>query len=240
MAKKAFKAAVSTGIRSFVVTLVIAGAVAMSGLPEHVFAALAPKPDTPVPLAAAHPRPAPKPAAPTPMAAQQPAAAPAEAAPAQAAEPAQPAYVIKSAMTIDKPLRHGDWYWNDEGVPEGEMLVTVDLKAQTLSVFRAGYEIGVAVILYGANDKPSPLGTFPITQKKRDHISNLYDAPMPYMLRLTNDGVAIHGSDVKWGYATHGCIGVPTAFAAKLFDQVKLGDRVVVTNGKMLSVGATA
>lgn len=235
MAKKAFKAAVSTGIRSFVVTLVIAGAVAMSGLPEHVFAALAPKPDTPVPLAASHP--APKPAAPAPMAAQQPAAA---AAPAEPAEAAQPAYVIKSAMTIDKPLRHGDWYWNDEGVPEGEMLVTVDLKAQTLSVFRAGYEIGVAVILYGADDKPSPLGTYPITQKKRDHISNLYDAPMPYMLRLTNDGVAIHGSDVKWGYATHGCIGVPTPFAAKLFDQVKLGDRVVVTNGKMLSVGATA
>ncbi len=40
---------------------------------------------------------------------------------------------------------------------------------------------------------------------------------MPYMLRLTNDGVAIHGSNVRQGYATHGCIGVPTDFAKLLF-----------------------
>jgi lipoprotein-anchoring transpeptidase ErfK/SrfK len=78
------------------------------------------------------------------------------------------------------------------------------------------------------------VGAFPITQKDADHVSNLYDAPMPYMLRLTNDGVAIHGSNVKWGNATHGCIGVPTAFARKLFSAVKLGDLVIITNGKML------
>ncbi len=40
---------------------------------------------------------------------------------------------------------------------------------------------------------------------------------MPYMLRLTGDGVAIHDSKVEWGYATHGCIGVPVAFAKALF-----------------------
>ena len=44
----------------------------------------------------------------------------------------------------------------------------------------------------------------------------------------------IHGSDVKWGSATHGCIGVPTAFARKLFAAVKLGDLVIITQGKML------
>ena len=39
---------------------------------------------------------------------------------------------------------------------------------------------------------PTPTGVFPITEKKRHHVSNLYDAPMPYMLRLTDDGIAIH------------------------------------------------
>jgi hypothetical protein len=147
------------------------------------------------------------------------------------------ALTVKRVLQIDGPFRHGDFVWNEDGAPAtGPIIITVDLRAQTLSVFRAGYEIGAAVILYGATDKPSPLGAFPITQKDADHVSNLYDAPMPYMLRLTSDGVAIHGSDVKWGNATHGCIGVPVPFAQKLFGVTKLGDVVVITNGKRLDV----
>lgn len=157
---------------------------------------------------------------------------------AAATSPEQIGYAIKSVMTIDGPLGHGNYYWDESRAPAaGPMLITVDLEAQTLSVFRDGHEIGVAVILYGTPEKPTPLGAFPITQKDADHVSNLYDAPMPYMLRLTGDGVAIHGSDVEWGYGTRGCIGVPTAFAEKLFDQVKLGDIVIITNGQRINVG---
>lgn len=148
-------------------------------------------------------------------------------------------YVIKQILPIDGPLRMGDHYWDESGAPDGPILITVDLAAQTLSVFRGGHEIGTAAILYGADDKPTPLGTFPITQKDADHVSNLYGSPMPYMLRLTNTGISIHGTSVADGYMTHGCIGVPTPFAEKLFAAVKLGDRVVVTRGKMLNVGST-
>lgn len=169
-------------------------------------------------------------AAPAPVALQQPATLP-------PAAPVEQGYEIKAALKIDGPLKHGSYVWNDEGVPDGPMLITVDLAAQTLSVFRGGYEIGVAVILYGFDEKPTPLGSFPITQKKKHHISNIYDAPMPYMLRLTNDGVAIHASDVELGAATHGCIGVPSAFARLLFEQVDVGDRVIITNGQMLNIG---
>ncbi|WP_150291817.1 L,D-transpeptidase family protein [Sphingobium estronivorans] len=146
------------------------------------------------------------------------------------------ALAVKRVLPIDGPFRHGDYVWDEGGAPAtGPIIVTVDLKAQTLSVFRAGYEIGTAVIIYGADDKPSPLGAFPISQKDADHFSRTYNnAPMPYMLRLTSDGVAIHGSDVRWGNATHGCIGVPRAFAKKLFGVTKLGDLVVITDGKML------
>jgi len=145
---------------------------------------------------------------------------------------------VKRVLRIEGPLRHGTYVWDDKGVPDGPVFITVDLKAQTLSVFRAGYEIGVAVILYGATDKPSPLGVYPITEKDADHFSNLYDnAPMPYALRLTNDGVFIHGSDVEWGRATHGCIGIPTPFAKKLFGVAKIGDPVILTDGKMMDLG---
>ena len=151
------------------------------------------------------------------------------------------ALLVKRVLKIDGPFRHGDYVWNEDGAPAaGPVIVTVDLKAETLSVFRDGYEIGAAVILYGATDKPSPVGAFPITQKDADHVSNLYGAPMPYALRLTSDGVFIHGSDVQYGRATHGCIGVPKDFARKLFGVTKLGDIVVITNGKMLDVSRAA
>lgn len=157
---------------------------------------------------------------------------------AAATSPEQIGYAIKSVLTIDGPLRHGNYYWDESNAPAtGPLLITVDLAAQTLSVFRDGHEIGVAVIMYGTPEKPTPLGAFPITQKDADHVSNLYNAPMPYMMRLTNDGVAIHGSDVEWGYGTRGCIGVPTPFAKLLFDQVKLGDIAIITDGQRINVG---
>lgn len=147
-------------------------------------------------------------------------------------------YVVKRVLDVPEPLRHGAYYWDTEGVPEGPIVITVDLVAQTLSIFRAGYEIGTAAVIYGADEKPTPLGVFKITQKDAHHVSNLYGAPMPYMLRLTNDGVSIHGSALMDGkYATHGCVGVPTAFAKLIFGQVKLGDRVIVTSGEMLARG---
>jgi lipoprotein-anchoring transpeptidase ErfK/SrfK len=162
---------------------------------------------------------------------------PAAATAAPAAQPAASPYVIKRILPIEGPMKIGEHHWDDAGVPAGDLIITVDLAAQVLSVFRGGYEIGAAAILYGADAKPTPLGIYPITQKDADHVSNIYHAPMPYMLRLTNDGVAIHASDVQDGYMTHGCIGVPLAFAKKLFGVAKLGDRVIVTRGETLEPG---
>lgn len=139
-------------------------------------------------------------------------------------------YPIKKTLQFDGAFEHGDWVWNTDGAPTGgALLITVNLEDQVLSVFRGGHEIGTAVILYGADEKPTPTGKFSITEKDIDHVSNLYFAPMPYMLRLTNDGIAIHGSEVEYGYATHGCIGIPDPFAAELFKIAKLGDKVVIT-----------
>lgn len=157
------------------------------------------------------------------------------AAPSPSPTPAP--FVVRRILDLKKPLSHGDYVWDESGAPDGPVVITVDLAAQVVSIFRAGYEIGTAAIIYGADNMPTPLGVFPILQKDADHVSNLYDAPMPYMLRLTNDGVAIHASDVRYGNATHGCVGVPSDFARKLFAATRVGDRVIVTNGKRLSMG---
>jgi hypothetical protein len=139
---------------------------------------------------------------------------------------------ITTVLDVRSPMAYGDFRWDGKGVPAGPTWVRVDLRAQLISVFRSGQEIGTAVILYGADGVPTPTGKFPILAKLKDHRSTTYDgAPMPYTLRLTADGVSIHGSNVRWGFATHGCVGVPTAFAAKLFDAVKNGDEVLIVNG---------
>jgi len=140
---------------------------------------------------------------------------------------------IKTVLNVPGRMTYGDYRWDDQGVPAGTVWVRVDLKSQILSVFRSGHEIGTAVVLYGADGLPTPTGKFPILAKLKDHRSATYDnAPMPYTLRLTPDGVSIHGSNVRWGYATHGCVGVPAAFAAKLFAAVSVGDQVLIVGGK--------
>lgn len=140
---------------------------------------------------------------------------------------------IRSVLDVRKRMHYGDFVWNDRNVPKGQVWVRVDLKSQLISVFRAGHEIGTAVILYGADEKETPNGVFPVLAKIKDHRSATYNgAPMPYTLRLTQDGVAIHGSDVRWGRATHGCVGVPVEFAQKLFGQVAKGDQVLIISEK--------
>jgi lipoprotein-anchoring transpeptidase ErfK/SrfK len=165
------------------------------------------------------------------------AAAALQATPAAATQPATdlsrgaaPGFAVTSILALDAPIGPGDYAWNPEGVADAPLRIVVDLEWQRIYVYRGGTEIGRSSIIYGADDKPTPLGTFPILQKKRHHISNLYGAPMPYMMRLTMDGVAIHASEVEDGSATHGCIGIPDEFAALLFAEAKLGDRVLITN----------
>lgn len=153
------------------------------------------------------------------------------------AKPVNEAFVIKRILPITGPIKYGEWHWDDANVPEGPIVVTVDLDARVISVFKGGYEIGASAVLLGTEEKPTPTGVFPITQKKRSHVSNLYDSPMPYMQRLTDDGITLHATKVEWGYASHGCIGMPEAFAAKVFENTKIGDRVFITRGKMIGMG---
>ena len=188
-------------------------------------------------VAASLREPAPSPAAPAPSPAAK--SRPAKVAVPAPAPVADDAYRVKSVLTIKRPYLHGDWYWDESKAPaDGKIIVTVDLKAQVLSVFRDGHEIGTAVMIYGADVKPTPLGVFNVSFRKAKHVSSIYGAPMPYTLRLTNDGVAIHGSEsMRPDAATHGCVGVPIAFAKKLFDVVKMGDTVIVSNGETLAPG---
>jgi lipoprotein-anchoring transpeptidase ErfK/SrfK len=134
--------------------------------------------------------------------------------------------LVTSVLNVPHPMQYGQFVWNDEVAKDGKVWVLVNLDTQTISAFRGQHEIGTAVALYGVDGKPTPLGRFRVLERRKDHQSSIYDAEMPYTLKLTNDGIAIHGSDVRAGVGTHGCIGIPLEFASKLFEAVEVGTEV--------------
>ena len=158
---------------------------------------------------------------------------------AKAVADAKRLYTVRRILPIDGPIKYGEWHWDDEGVPDGPLLVTVDLEARVISIFRSGYEIGAAAVMLGTDEHPTPTGVFPILWKQRHNVSEKYgNAPMPWSMFLTTDGVAIHGgSTVENGYASHGCIGVPDDIAKRLFAIAKKGDKIVITRGEQMTVG---
>ncbi|ANU08732.1 L,D-transpeptidase family protein [Paraurantiacibacter namhicola] len=160
----------------------------------------------------------------------------------QAVPPRSDPFVIKSILPIEGAIKYGEWHWDESRAPKtGKLVMTVDIQARVISVFRDGHEIGAAAALLGTPQHPTPVGTFPILTKERHNVSEKYDnAPMPWTLRLTWDGVAIHGgSTVERGYASHGCVAVPDEFASRLFDIAKKGDVVIITDGKRAGIGSS-
>ena len=120
--------------------------------------------------------------------------------------------------------------WRDTQ-QDGPVSVLISLPDQRAYVFRGEKLIAASTVSTGTDDKPTPVGSFTILQKKADHRSNLYDdAPMPYMQRLTWDGVALHAGRNPGFPASHGCVRLPTAFAKKLFEVTQLGATVEVTD----------
>lgn len=128
-------------------------------------------------------------------------------------------------------LEPGEYLWNPEVAPHGEVTIVVSLEEQRLHVYRNGLRIGVSTISSGKPGHETPTGTYPILQKRVEHYSNLYDnAPMPYMQRLTWDGIALHAGRIPGHPASHGCVRLPHEFSKLLYDVTRHGTMVVVAD----------
>ncbi|WNO53602.1 L,D-transpeptidase [Stakelama saccharophila] len=158
---------------------------------------------------------------------------PAVPATAQAV-PDAPAATAPAPSVLDGPiekLKPGEYLWAPQIAPDGPVTMVISLAAQRAFVYRNGVPIGVSTISSGKPGHRTPTGVFTILQKDVDHHSNLYNsAPMPFMQRLTWDGIALHAGDLPGYPASHGCIRLPLAFAKLLFDTTELGLTVVVTD----------
>jgi lipoprotein-anchoring transpeptidase ErfK/SrfK len=152
----------------------------------------------------------------------------ASANPAEAASSAAIAAMpIEQAATELSPNR---FVWKDNGSSE-PVSVVVSLMEQRAFVYRGSVMIAATTISSGKDGKDTPVGTYPILQKNAVHKSSLYDdASMPFMQRLTWDGIAIHAGRNPGFPASHGCIRVPLGFAKQLFGVTTLGTTVTVTD----------
>lgn len=152
---------------------------------------------------------------------------------AQAAAPSRPVVATTSEVRGPTDLKPGEYLWHPEVSPAGPIVLVVSLDEQRAYVYRNGIAIGLTTISSGKTGHETPTGVFTILQKDKDHRSNLYNsAPMPYMQRLTWDGIALHGGSLPGHPASHGCVRLPQAFAQKLFSETKRGDTVVVADAK--------
>lgn len=126
-------------------------------------------------------------------------------------------------------LKPGESAW-DEVQSDAPVSIVISIVEQRLYVYRGGVLIGVSAVSTGKPGKETPEGRFPILQKAKWHRSNLYsNAPMPFMQRLTWDGIALHAGYNPGYPASHGCIRLPTSFARRLFEMTSLGAMVTVT-----------
>jgi lipoprotein-anchoring transpeptidase ErfK/SrfK len=110
------------------------------------------------------------------------------------------------------------------------IMAIVSIKSQKVTFYDGDGWILRAPVSTGTKGRETPAGVFAVVEKDKDHRSSLYDdAWMPHMLRITWNGIALHGGPLPGYAASHGCIRMPFGFAEKLFDKVRIGTRVIIS-----------
>ncbi|OCP01244.1 MULTISPECIES: L,D-transpeptidase family protein [unclassified Ensifer] len=114
----------------------------------------------------------------------------------------------------------------------GPLQIIVSKDQQSLVVYDGDAVIATSPVSTGRAGHATPTGIFSILEKRRHHKSNIYsNAPMPFMQRLTWSGIALHGSNHVPDYpASHGCVRLPSAFAASLYKMTERGVHVLISD----------
>ena len=129
----------------------------------------------------------------------------------------------------DKTLKPGQYLWRDVPNDAGAERVVISLSDQLAFVYRGDTLVAVSTVSSGKDDKPTPTGIFPILEKKPMYHSVKYDnAPMPFMQRLDQYGVALHAGYNPGTPASHGCVRLPAKFAARLYAATQIGTPVYI------------
>jgi lipoprotein-anchoring transpeptidase ErfK/SrfK len=126
-------------------------------------------------------------------------------------------------------LRPGQYVWATTMPSDGETRIVVDLLTQMAYVYRGNNLVGASTMSSARTGHITPYGFWTILEKHPFYRSKKYDnAPMPWMQRIDDYGIAFHGG-VNPGFpASHGCMRLPLKFAEKLYAVTKIGTKVVI------------
>ena len=126
-------------------------------------------------------------------------------------------------------LKPGEYVWAAQVPASGDTRIVVDLLTQMTYVYRGEKLLGASSMSSAKTGHVTPYGNWTILEKRPFYRSKKYDnAPMPFMQRIDDYGIAFHGG-VNPGYpASHGCIRLPMKFAEKLYGVTKVGTKVII------------
>ena len=118
-------------------------------------------------------------------------------------------------------------------IAQAKVRIIVDLDSQTMHV-EAKDKTYDWKVSSGASGYDTPAGAYGVLWTDKDHKSDEYDgAPMPNAI-FFKPGFAIHGAyKSNWGHpASHGCVRLPVAKSAILWDLVMAeGAEITITGG---------
>ncbi|MDT0200689.1 peptidoglycan-binding protein [Nocardioides sp. AE5] len=131
--------------------------------------------------------------------------------------------IPKTGKNTDAPL--------DERCLSGRVLC-IDKTSNSLRWVVDGQVLTAFDVRFGSAEMPTREGAFKVNSKSRNHVSSIYHTSMPFAMFFSG-GQAVHYSPdfAARGYngASHGCVNVrDRAGIEALFDQVKVGDKVIV------------
>lgn len=127
--------------------------------------------------------------------------------------------------------------WSDETTKSKEIQVFIE--RQILVALENGEEVYSFDIVTGREEKETTVGRYKIFRKHKKYTSKTYGSEMPYTMFFTEDGKAIHGTQMATlrsylhSYLTEsvgsaGCVGLTDDNAKALFDWAPVGTPIVV------------
>ena len=126
-------------------------------------------------------------------------------------------------------LKPGQYLWTSSIPTEGSTRVVIDRLTQMAYVYRADKLIGATTVSTARQGYITPLGEWKVLEKRPFYRSKKYDnAPMPWMQRIDQYGIALHGGGTPGHPESHGCIHLPNKFAEKLYGLTKVGSEVII------------
>lgn len=126
-------------------------------------------------------------------------------------------------------LKPGQYVWRDVPATAGAERVVVSLSDQMAYLYRGDTLVAASTISSGKEGKDTPTGIFSVLDKRPMYRSKKYDnAPMPWMQRIDQYGIALHAGYNPGEPASHGCVRLPSAFAKKLYTVTDLGTPIYI------------